>query len=76
MVTRARFVAVLSVSVLALVLACLLGLGIGAVPKPPAEVVSGLLAGESLYWRYRMPRVVVGSTRWGGHGSVGNSAAN
>lgn len=60
MVTRARFVAVLSVSVLALVLACLLGMGIGAVPKPPAEVVSGLLAGESLYWRYRMPRVVVG----------------
>lgn len=60
MVTKSRFVLVLAVSSVLLVLACLVGMGIGAVQKSLPEVISGLLAGENLYWRYRMPRIVVG----------------
>nr|WP_120492154.1 iron ABC transporter permease [Corynebacterium lactis] len=60
MVTRTRFLGVLAVCSFCLVLACLLGLGIGAVSKSLPDVASGLLGGEALYWRYRMPRIVVG----------------
>lgn len=60
MVTKSRFALVLFVSSLFLVLACLVGMGIGAVQKPLPDVISGLLSGENLYWRYRMPRIVVG----------------
>ncbi|ALA67832.1 iron ABC transporter permease [Corynebacterium lactis RW2-5] len=60
MVTKSRFALVLVVSTAFLVLACLLGMGIGAVQKSLPDVISGLLAGENLYWRYRMPRIVVG----------------
>lgn len=60
MVTKSRFALVLLVSSLFLVLACLVGMGIGAVQKSLPDVIAGLLSGESLYWRYRMPRIVVG----------------
>lgn len=60
MVTKSRFALVLLVSSLFLVLACLVGMGIGAVQKPLPDVIAGLLSGENLYWRYRMPRIVVG----------------
>ena len=60
MVTKSRFGLVLVVSTAFLVLACLLGMGIGAVQKSLPDVISGLVAGENLYWRYRMPRIVVG----------------
>lgn len=60
MVTKSRFALVLVVSTAFLVLACLLGMGIGAVQKSLPDVISGLVAGENLYWRYRMPRIVVG----------------
>jgi len=35
-------------------------MGIGAVQKSLPDVIAGLLSGENLYWRYRMPRIVVG----------------
>ena len=60
MVTKSRFALVLLVSSLFLVLACLVGMGIGAVQKSLPDVIAGLLSGEKLYWRYRMPRIVVG----------------
>ena len=60
MVTKSRFALVLLVSSLFLVLACLVGMGIGAVQKSLPDVIAGLLSGENLYWRYRMPRIVVG----------------
>lgn len=60
MFSRARFVVILGLTGVALIVACILGIGIGAVPKSVSEVVSGLIAGEPLYWRYRMPRIVVG----------------
>lgn len=60
MVTSRRYVIVLIACVAAALLSCLLGLGIGAVPKSLSEVAVGLVSGESLYWRYRMPRIVVG----------------
>lgn len=60
MVTKSRFALVLLVSSLFLVLVCLVGMGIGAVQKPLPDVIAGLLSGENLYWRYRMPRIVVG----------------
>lgn len=60
MVTKSRFALVLAVSSVFLLLACLIGMGIGAVQKSLPDVISGLLAGENLYWRYRMPRIVVG----------------
>ena len=60
MVTKSRFALVLGASSVFLVLACLVGMGIGAVQKSLPDVISGLVAGENLYWRYRMPRIVVG----------------
>lgn len=56
-----RFIAVFFIGVVLLVLACVVGLAIGAVDKPLDEVVAGVLAGDDLYWRYRMPRVLVGA---------------
>lgn len=60
MAQKKTFVIALVVSTACLVLACLLGMAIGAVQKSLPEVVAGLISGESLYWRYRMPRIVVG----------------
>lgn len=60
MVTKRRFALVLLVSSLFLVLACVVGMGIGAVQKSLPDVIAGLLSGENLYWRYRMPRIAVG----------------
>ncbi|QTG75280.1 FecCD family ABC transporter permease [Trueperella pecoris] len=57
---RARFAASMLVASALLVLACILGMAIGAVQYSIADVVSGVLAGDALYWRYRMPRIVVG----------------
>ncbi|QOR45398.1 FecCD family ABC transporter permease [Trueperella pecoris] len=57
---RARFAASMLVASALLVLASILGMAIGAVQHSIADVVSGVLAGEALYWRYRMPRIVVG----------------
>ncbi|ADH92471.1 iron ABC transporter permease [Arcanobacterium haemolyticum] len=57
---RTRFALVLTIVCVFLVVACIVGLSIGAVQKSFSEVVTGFFAGESLYWRYRMPRVVVG----------------
>ncbi|QOR47418.1 iron ABC transporter permease [Trueperella pecoris] len=57
---KARFAASMLVASALLVLACILGMAIGAVQHSIADVVSGVLAGDALYWRYRMPRIVVG----------------
>ena len=57
---KKRFTTVLVASIILLVLACLVGLSIGAVQKSLYDVAVGVVNGESLYWRYRMPRVVVG----------------
>ncbi|QOQ38113.1 FecCD family ABC transporter permease [Trueperella pecoris] len=57
---KARFAASMLVASALLVLASILGMAIGAVQHSIADVVSGVLAGEALYWRYRMPRIVVG----------------
>lgn len=57
---RARFGVSLVVAAVLLVLASLLGMAIGAVQYSLSDVVAGILAGDNLYWRYRMPRILVG----------------
>lgn len=55
-----KFATVVFICGVLLVFACIIGMAIGAVQKPLIDVVTGVLAGEDLYWKYRMPRVVVG----------------
>lgn len=57
---RARFVAVFVGLLIGLAAAAVLGMAIGAVTMSPAEVLSGLVDGDSLIWRYRAPRILVG----------------
>lgn len=55
-----RFIAILVISTVLLVVACLVGLSIGAVRNSLQDAAVGVLSGDALYWRYRMPRIVVG----------------
>lgn len=57
---KKRWIPTLVIATVALVFACLVGMAIGAVQKTLPEVVAGIVAGDDLYWRYRLPRVLVG----------------
>lgn len=52
---------ILSILSFAFVLTVVLALGLGAVHTPPHEVLQGLVQGDSLIWRYRFPRLLVGA---------------
>ena len=55
-----RFVGVLVGLILALALSAIIGMGVGAVMKPPGEVITAFVTGEPLIWKYRAPRILVG----------------
>lgn len=57
---RARFALSMMLATVLLVLASALGMTIGAVQHSLSDVITGILAGDNIYWRYRMPRIVVG----------------
>lgn len=52
---------ILGVLVLTFAVTVVLALGLGAVHTPPREVIQGLLQGDSLIWKYRVPRLLVGA---------------
>lgn len=54
-----RFVKISLVLALLLILAALLSLRLGAVSTPLPEVVHGLLHGDGLIWKYRLPRLII-----------------
>lgn len=58
--SRRRFWLNLALLAAALIAVSLLGMCVGAVMQPPAEVVRGLVDGNALIWRYRAPRIAVG----------------
>lgn len=60
MISRGRFWTVIAILSAILFAAIVVALGVGAVMKPPAEVLNELFSGGKLVWRYRMPRVLVG----------------
>ena len=55
-----RVAVVAAVAVCGLAAVVVVALGIGAVPVPPAEVLAGLIGGDALIWKYRVPRILVG----------------
>ena len=55
-----RFIVVLVGLTLALALSAIIGMGVGAVMKPPGEVITAFVTGEPLIWKYRAPRILVG----------------
>jgi len=55
-----RFVGVLVGLILALALSAIIGMGVGAVMKPPGEVITAFVTGEPLIWKCRAPRILVG----------------
>ncbi len=60
MISQRRYWIVFGVLVVGLFFSIVLALGIGAVMKPPKEIIHELFSGGALVWRYRMPRVLVG----------------
>lgn len=60
MITRGRFWTLIALLLAVLSASVILALVLGAVMKPPAEVVKELFSGGKLVWCYRMPRVLLG----------------
>lgn len=58
--SRRRFWVNLLVLAVALAAVSLLGMCVGAVMQPPADVLRGIADGDALIWRYRVPRIAVG----------------
>lgn len=54
-----RFIKIFLLLLALLILAALLSLRLGAVATPLPDVVHGLLSGDGLIWKYRLPRLVI-----------------
>lgn len=52
---------ILGILLVAFLATVVLALGLGAVHTPPREVIQGLVQGDSLIWKYRFPRLLVGA---------------
>ena len=59
-----RIVGVLVGLILALILSAVIGMGVGAVMKSPGEVTTGFFTGDPLIWKYRAPRILVGTVSY------------
>lgn len=58
--TRNRYPLVLMGCMLLLLFSVILGISVGAVMLPLGEVISQWVQGDTLVWRYRVPRIIVG----------------
>ncbi|MGG6311411.1 FecCD family ABC transporter permease [Paenibacillus macerans] len=54
-----RFALAMSIGFVLLVAAALLSLRLGAVPTPVSEIVQGLLQGDGVVYKYRLPRLII-----------------